>query len=124
MLMRINKQIIVVIAVFFLCVKFVDANNLIQGNWIEQPIRDCLFSDSLNKQVVLVEIVNGGLEITYREFSNCFVAVYPACEGHTRIWKEIYKAKEEKIYLEKTIEAKYTPSSSDEIKEKIEWIDK
>lgn len=117
--MWINKQIIIAIVIFFICVKFVNADNNTQGNWIEQPVQDRLFG--CNKRVVLVEIINGGLEIVYKEFSNCFAAVYPACEGHTRVWKEIYKAKEGKIYLEKTIEAKYTPSSNIKVKEKIEW---
>ena len=71
-----------------------------------------------------VNIVDRDLEVVYRDNQSCFASVYPACKGHTRVWKEIYKGKSGEIYLWKTIEGKFIEETVISTPEKIEWLEK
>ena len=85
--------------------------------WIKSII--CVFVT-----IMSVNIVDRNLEVVYRDDQPCFAAVYPACKGHTRIWKKIYKGKPGEVYLWKTIEGKLTEERVTSTPEKIEWPEK
>jgi len=68
-------------------------------------------------EVTNVELVNGGLEITYRNpspFTNLNGVQEPAT-----VWKDVYCVKDGKIVFCKRVVAKVTPGFT--VPEKVEW---
>lgn len=65
------------------------------------------YLNDFNEKLIGKKLEDGKLILIFKQHDNCFAAVYPACEGYTKIWKEVYGIKDNKIILEKTVEGKY-----------------